>query len=44
MRRRAYATHMPCGIKNAPKELRDDSFVSLDAKDAEAYLDSAMAA
>ena len=35
---------MPCGIKDAPKELCDDSFVSLDAKDAEAYLDAAMAA
>lgn len=37
-------SHMPCGIKNAPKELCDDSFVSLDAKGAEAYLDAAMAA
>ena len=37
-------SHMPCGIKNAPKELRYDSFVSLDAKDAGTYLDSAMAA
>ena len=37
-------SHMPCGIKNAPKELRDDSFVSLDAKDAGTYLDAAMAA
>ena len=35
---------MPCGIKDAPKELCDDSFVSLDARGAVAYLDAVMAA